>query len=346
MRVAVIGCGRQGAVIANKLLEYGYEVTAVDVNAGNLRKFKGRDKLLLDVKDTDRLKQFLKGYEFAVDAVPARLGLHVMQAAIEAGTNLVDISFTEGEVLDLQAATLSAGITIIPDCGVAPGLSNIFAGNACVRLAGVHTIKIYVGGVPVDCEAYNLCVNFCPEDMLEEYKRPVRIKVDGKIKQVAPLSGLEEIEFTTGEYECFYTDGLRTMLQTLDVRNLSEKTVRCKGHVGWIKTMSEDELLQVLRRYASMDIEDVVVLRVLGIGVDKTIVYSMVDFYDKQQGITAMARTTGYTAAIVAKLLIDGEIQMKGVVPPERLGMDEHLFDTLLRELSRCGIDVNIEVMG
>lgn len=110
--------------------------------------------------------------------------------------------------------------------------------------------------------------------------------------------------------------------------------------------MSEDELLQALRRYASMDIEDMVVLRVLGIGENKTIVYSMVDFYDKQQGITAMARTTGYTAAIVAKLLIDGEIQMKGVVPPERLGMDEYLFDTLLRELSRCGIDVNIEVMG
>ena len=88
MRVAVIGCGRQGVVIADKLLEYGYEVTAVDVNASNLRKFKGKSKLLLDVKDTDKLRQFLKGYEFAVDAVPARLGLHVMQAAIEAGTNL------------------------------------------------------------------------------------------------------------------------------------------------------------------------------------------------------------------------------------------------------------------
>ncbi|MHA2610119.1 MAG: saccharopine dehydrogenase family protein [bacterium JZ-2024 1] len=340
-KVCILGCGRQGWVIGTTFLQWNYPTTAVDIREDLLEIFPGEKKVLS--VESPEIVSFLKDFALVVNALPAKLGMKGIQAALKAQVNVVDITYLEEDLRILEEQVAKAGITVIPDAGVAPGLSHICAGNAFSRLGRLSHLSIFVGGVPKNpSPPYNLCVTFHPEDLLAEYRRKVRIIHHGCLTTVEPLSGLESISFLNRQWECFYTDGLRSLLYTIPAENMEEKTIRYPGHCAWLKNTPDAELKAILEEYSRRTIPDMLLLRVVGRNRQKTRIYEMVDYYDEERKISAMARTTGFTAAVIGKLLLEGKIPTSGLVYPEILGQDETFFSLFLKELRRLGITVNV----
>lgn len=339
--ICILGCGMQGSAIGNKLSELGYDVTCVDISEENLSRFKGKKKIL-DIKEKEAI-DFLKDFKVVINAVPAGIGVIGIKACIKAKVDTVDISFIEEDILSFYDDVQNSGIVLIPDAGVAPGLSNICSGNALSKLGNIETLKIYVGGIPKEpAPPLNLCVTFNPYDLLSEYERKVRIVENGRLKIVEPLSGKEIIRFDNNEFECFLTDGLRTLIKSINANNMFEKTIRYKGHSDWIKRTKREEILSILKEYSGKKIKDKILFRIIAESRNKKIQYEMIDYYDDENGVTAMARTTGYTAMVIAKILYDGKIKNKGLIPPEELGMDDRIFNEIISGLNGVGIIVKI----
>jgi saccharopine dehydrogenase-like NADP-dependent oxidoreductase len=204
---------------------------------------------------------------------------------------------------------------------------------------------------------------------VDEYTRKARIIRNGKRVDADVLSELEMLDFPgVGKLEAFMTDGLRTLLDTLrDVPDMWEKTLRYPGHAAKISALKdlgffEEEKVAVENvrvsprrlavklltdRLVRPDICDIVAMRVDVSGVkdgkSSSRVYYLVDRCDRKHGITAMARTTAYPASIVAQLLAEKAIKTKGVIPPEKLGMDDELFKRFCSELRTRGISMKEE---
>lgn len=340
-KICVIGAGKQGVSIGNKFLEIGYDVTAIDISEPNLKHFNG-EKKVFDITDK-KLIDFLKNFQLIVNSLPAKIGKLGILSAISSKVNMVDISFIEENIYDFENEIKSANITLIPDCGVAPGLSNLCVGDALRKLGKIKNINIYVGGIPIEpIPPLNLCVTFNSSDLLSEYKRKVTIIENNKRKIVEPLTGIEEIKFLENNYECFYTDGLRSLIKNIECENMIEKTIRYIGHADWIKRKNESELLKILDEYSKLNIKDKILFRVIASNENKKITYEMIDYYDEKNKTTAMTRTTGYTAVVIGKLLLENKIHSKGLIAPEKLGEDENVFKCVLDELEKFDIKINI----
>jgi lysine 6-dehydrogenase len=275
--------------------------------------------------------------------------------------------------LTLNEKAVEAGVTIIPDCGLAPGISNILVGHAAEKLDKVWTVHIIVGGLPEKpVPPLGYIITWSPENLIDEYTRKARIVKDGEIVEVEALSGLEEVEFpNVGMLEAFFTDGLRTLPYTVkNVDSMWEKTLRYPGHakkIGLLRTLgffdeeqisvdgvslSPRELTTKLfeQKLRKPEIRDFVAMKVevSGIKDDKHVryVYHLLDRYDESLGITAMARTTAYSASVTGQLLLKKAVKEKGVVPPERLGLSEKFFSAFLSELEKRGIKITEEEVG
>jgi saccharopine dehydrogenase-like NADP-dependent oxidoreductase len=373
MRVVVIGCGRMGSAAAEDLAKGNIEVCVADKNAakaketakkigkGNVRWFQ------LDASNKNELIKALKNFDLALGFLPPKFGFSLIEACIKAGKSLVDVSYMPENPLVLHEEALEADVTVVPSCGLAPGISNILVGHAVADLDKTHKVHIMVGGLPqTPVPPLGYVITWSPESLIDEYTSKARIIKDGKKTEVEALNGLEEVMFQgVGKLEAFYTDGLRTLLYTIEgVDEMWEKTLRYPGHAEKIKLLRELDLFndeEVIvegcrisprkvtaklfeEKLVKPDVKDFVVLRVEVFGLKngkKTgYVYEMVDFYDEKSGTTAMARTTAYTASIVANLILTKVINLKGVVPPERLGMDEGIYHKIMTELDSRGIKI------
>lgn len=374
MKAIILGCGNIGSVIAEDLADSleGAEVVVAD-KIGEKAKatasgIRGVTWITVDARNHAGLVETLKGFDLAVGALPGGYGHQTLRAAVEAGVDMVDVSFAPENPLELDEAAEEAGVTIIPDCGVAPGLSNMLVGYAAAGLDKVREAHIMVGGLPEHpVPPLGYTVTWSAEGLIDEYMRSAHIVEGGRVIEVPALSGLEEIEFPgVGKLEAFYTDGLRTLLHTMPgVESMWEKTLRYPGHVEKIKLLKalgffDDEpvtaegvqmpprlmtarlLERSLRRPG---VEDILAMTVEvageSRGEDIRFRYYVLDRYDRAKGVTAMARTTAYTASIVARKLAQGVIKEVGVVPPERLGLDIALFKGILSELSERGVRVD-----
>jgi len=352
VKVLVLGCGRMGSAIAMDMAQSD-EVSRVvvgdfDENKAEQLVARARsDKVLgqcVDVMDQQATKKLMKDFDIGVSALPYEISVLASKAAVEAGVHLVDLSYDERQ-WELDTAAKEAGVTLVPDCGVAPGLANILAGYSVSLMDEAEAIHILCGGIPqkpVPPLGYKIV--FSTQGLVDMYCEKARIVRNGKIVEVDTLSGLEKVEFPgVGELEAFYTDGLSTLLHTMKgkVKDMDEKTARWPGHaekieafrdtgffsadpiqVDGIKTMPRNVAVSILDKALRLGgEEDVTVLRVDVTGkkdgnkVEHSFV--MVDFFDKQLQVTSMARTTGYTAAIVGRMVARGDIQDRGVVPPE-----------------------------
>lgn len=335
--------------------------TCVKIAKGNVYP------LQLDISDRAELADALRGFDLAVGLAPGRLGYRTVKAAIEAGLDMVDLSFMPEDPLALNDEALEASVTVIPDCGFAPGLSNILIGRAVSLLDQVTDVQILVGGIsekPIPPLGYKL--TWCVEDLIEEYVRRVKIVRDGHVTEVEALDGLEEVSFPgVGRLEAFYTDGVRTLHHSLKgVRNISEKTLRYPGHAEKVRLLRDlgffDEsplevdqtaiaprklTMRLLeRRLSAPEVRDLVAMRLTVSGVKEGsevhYAYRLLDRYDEKRNVTAMGRTTAYTASAVIQLLAKKAVREKGVIPPETLGMKESLFNQIMAELDRKGIKV------
>ena len=380
MKILVLGCGNIGSVAAEDLAENMSSVKVVVADKEGARAKEVAERIgknnvswmLLDASNTAELVNALKDFDLVMGFLPGKLGYDLAKACIEAEKDLVDVSFMSENPLTLNKEAIKADITIVPDCGLAPGISNVLVGHALSRLNSVQDVYITVGGLPEKpIPPLGYTITWSPESLIDEYCRKARIIQNYKEVEVEALSGLEKVVFPEiGELQAFYTDGLRTLLYTVEnARNMWEKTLRYKGHVEKIRLLKTlgffDEkpieinafslpprrltakLLEL--RLRKPKVKDVVLMKVevCGFKENKRIryVYHLLDRYDEKKGITAMARTTAYPTAIIAQLTLKKLIAEKGVVPPEKIGMKKELFDTISAALEMRGIRISEEFM-
>ncbi|HJM17405.1 MAG TPA: saccharopine dehydrogenase C-terminal domain-containing protein, partial [Candidatus Poseidoniia archaeon] len=224
MKIAVLGGGMVGSLIATELSK-NYEVTVFDNHELDLRNV---NTIVKDVTTTDFKKELLK-YNLSVNCLPGFMGFQMLETLIELQLSCVDISFMPEDCLTLNK---KMNCTIIPDAGVAPGLSNLIVGNI-ISKNKIKEIEIMVGGLPKEKNPpWNYRAPFSPIDVIEEYTRPARMMIDGKLITRSALSEIETIEFEeVGKLEAFNTDGLRSILSTMNhIPNMKEKTLRYPKH--------------------------------------------------------------------------------------------------------------------
>jgi len=275
----------------------------------------------------------------------------------------VDISFMPEDPRVLSADAEAAGVTVLYDFGVAPGMSNLIAAREALRLAPARHISIMVGGLPRKrTHPWEYAAPFSPADVIEEYVRPARIKSGGKAVSRPPLSGLEYVDIPgIGTLEAFHSDGLRSLVDTVDCPSMEEKTLRYPGHRDRIKLLSEAGFfdtnpididgVSVRPRQVSLrllenawqmddDSDEFTVMRIAVTGGEGPTYtrtnWTLLDNTDRAKGETSMARTTGFPAAIAARRLLDGTVPLgPGVYPPESLAGDDAFFFGLLEELEK-----------
>jgi lysine 6-dehydrogenase len=380
-RYLVLGAGAMGRAVALDLASADdtEAVVLADSDGDAVRAakaFVGSSKVStarVDVMDARGVIQAMEGVDVTISCVPYRFNFDLSKAAIEAGTHMCDLGGNNDVVrkqLCLDAKARKAEVTIIPDCGLAPGLATVLAADALRRMDRVDELHLRVGGLPVDPEPpLDYMLLFNPAGLVNEYKeRPVVIR-GGRILTVEPLDDLEEIEFPEpyGRLEAFNTSGgTSTLPQTLlgKVKELDYKTIRYPGHrdkvlcmmqlglfdeepvsVGDARVTPRDLTERLLGERLPREGDDVVLLRVRAEGEvegrERTLTYTIIDHRDEVRGLTAMQRTTAFPAAIVARMVATGEIDDRGVVPQEQVVPTVRFFE----ELGKRDIHVDVDMM-
>lgn len=371
MNVTVLGGGRVGNAIALDLVKEGnFSVKVVDINEKNLEKLKEKriKTECVDLSVEDNIKEVIKDSDFVVGALPGFMGFKTLKAIISQKKNVVDISFFEEDPFLLDELAKKHDVCAVVDAGIAPGVSNLIAGRMASSLDSIESFRVYVGGLPVERKwPYEYKAPFSPIDVIEEYIRPARIIRDGKIVELEPLSDSEYVYFPSiGTLEAFNTDGLRTLIKTIKAKNMVEKTIRYIGHIEKIKILKESgffskEAIEVDGKSVvplsltakllfplwsfSEDEEDITLMRieVEGKKENRKIkhTFELFDRMDKEEKISSMARTTGYTATAVLRLLARGGFNKKGIVPLEFIGMDFENYLFIMTELAKRGVVFN-----
>jgi saccharopine dehydrogenase-like NADP-dependent oxidoreductase len=372
MRIVVLGAGLVGSAIIKDLAQDSdFHVVAADVNEHALERLRGIARVELirtDVADGATLPDLTAGSDLVISAVPGFMGFETLRRVIEQGKNVVDISFFAEDPFLLDGLAHDKGVTAVVDCGVAPGLSNIILGRISKSLDRVDAFTCYVGGLPeVRHWPYEYRSVFSPIDVLEEYTRPARYVECGREVIRTALSEIELLDFPgVGTLEAFATDGLRTLRKTMQVPFMKEKTLRYPGHANLMRVFRESGFFgtetvevegQKVRPIAITSKlifdqwrlregeRDVTVMRVAIEGERNgnkvRFTHHLLDRYDEATQTTSMARTTGYTCTIVARQVLKGLFNRKGVCPPEYVGVAARCYDDLLVEYGRRGIRVD-----
>jgi lysine 6-dehydrogenase len=359
MKVAVLGAGMVGRAIAIDLSNE-HEVAAFDLNATNLEEIKKTGaNVSVASADLSRVEEYgnlLAPFDIVVTAVPGFMGYKTLEAVIQAGKDVVDISFFPENALELETLAFRKEVTAITDCGVSPGMSNLILGRYNEEMK-IDSFECYVGGLPVERKPpFQYKASFSPLDVIQEYLRPARQIEEGTIVTRPAMSEKEIVWFEeAGELEAFNTDGLRSLLFTLPhIPRMKEKTLRYPGHIDIIIAMQQAGFFDTAPlRINEADIspldfttrllvdqwklgpgeEEFTVMKVIIKGEGKTIEYHLFDRYDNATQTTSMARTTGYTCNAAVNLIANKLFNEKGIFPPELIGKNENCFEFVLEYL-------------
>lgn len=363
-KVIVLGSGMVGRAMAIDMSSR-HEVSLADRDQYALENAKLRcpalHTLLMDVTRTEVMQNTIADYDLVICAVPGFLGFETIRAIIEAGKDVVDISFFAENSLSLDALAKEKNVTAIVDCGVAPGMHNLIAGYHHARMK-ITDFECLVGGLPkIRKWPFAYKAPFSPIDVIEEYTRPARFVEGGQLVVREALSDCEPVDFDrVGTLEAFNSDGLRTLIDTLpDIPNMKEKTLRYPGHVEYVRVLKESgffsqekitwgntaiEPLEFTSRILFNDWklgdteEEITLMRITITGEDKIIVYNLYDEYEPESQTSSMARTTGYTATAAANMFLEGLFTKKGIFPPELIGSDETCFQYIMNYLKERNI--------
>jgi lysine 6-dehydrogenase len=374
MRMLVLGAGLQGSACAYDLLQQPAveRVTIADRRTDRLPKFltAARGKRLkvakLDAQKAGALERLMRGHDAVMCALPYYFNERVAKAAVSLGLNHSDLGGNTEIVQKqkkLHAKALKKGLSVIPDCGLAPGMINIIAAEGIRRVGDALSVKIYVGGLPQHPEPpLNYQIVYSLEGALDYYTTPSWVLRDGQPTRVDALSELETLTFPqpVGVLEAFHTGGgISTMPWKWAgrVQTMEYKTLRYPGHLAIMRPIRELGLLdlkpvdvkgvKVVPRDAFIAIvspqltkpksHDLVALRVEVTGKSgKKVAWQLLDYYDGERGISAMMRTTGYSLAITGLMQVDGRITARGAHTP-----DEAVpFGPYVNELQRRGIEI------
>ncbi|HEY6952329.1 MAG TPA: saccharopine dehydrogenase C-terminal domain-containing protein [Bacteroidota bacterium] len=379
MKFLVIGSGMMGSAIAYDLSQSDNvaEVTLADIDrhrAEEAAKKIGHSMIkttALDVNVHDDVVQAMRGNAVAIGAVSYRNNVALTKAAIEAGVNYCDLGGNDDvveEQLSLDAVARERRVTIVPNCGLAPGLANILAARGTESFDTIDRVTMRVGGLPQHpVPPFNYQIVFSVEGLLNEYSGKSKVIREHKLTTVDTLTEIESIEFPPpfGRLEAFHTSGGASFTPKLfagRVRELDYKTIRYPGHCEKIRTLldlgfgsnepltlgsnvlTERELfIELLKRKLPQSGHDVVLLRVIVEGIVKgerrRRTFSMIDFYDETRNISAMMRGTAYPTSVIAQFIASGIIKQAGAVTPEECVP----LEPLLSGLKKRGITIQQE---
>lgn len=383
MKIAVLGSGMQGTACAYDLAQ-NPQVTEVAVADVDLAKAQASAQRInkpnvvakaVNVQEHAELVSFLTPYDVVVSAVPYFFNYGVTQACIESKTHMIDMGGNTDLVLKqrgLDAEAKAAGVTILPDGGLAPGMANIIAVHGIQQMDQVDAVHIRVGGLPQHPKPpLNYQLFFSIHGLINEYVGKSVVVRDGKIEEVDTLTEVEPLHFREpfGTLEAFHTlGGISTLPWTYEgkVKTMDYKTIRYPGHCAQIKMMNDIGLFSeapvavkggtvsprdvfgavVTPRLTFEDNHDVVLVRVTVCGEKAgesiQLTYEIIDYYDEATGYTAMMRTTAFPVSIIAQMMGDGTISERGVLPLEEAVPTRPFMEAL----GKRHIDVKVEAMA
>lgn len=365
-KVIVLGAGLVGKAIAIDLSK-NFDVTSVDINQHALSELNsmGIKTQKADVTNATNISSLIKPFDLVVGSVPGFMGFEMCKNVIEAGKNMVDISFFPEDPFLLDELAKKHNVTLVTDCGVAPGMGNIILGYHNKKMK-INSYECLVGGLPLVREwPYEYKAVFSPIDVIEEYTRPARYVQNGGIVTKEALSDVELIQFDeVGTLESWNSDGLRSLIKTMShIPNMIEKTLRYPGCVEYLRVLRETGFFS----YEEMDVKGVKVrpidltakllfpiwklkpgeeeftvmrVRITGTenGQEKKLQYHLLDRTDRKSGTLSMARTTGYTCTAAVNLVLSQKFSRKGISPPEYLGEEEENFNFIIDYLKDRGV--------
>ena len=373
MKMLVLGAGRMGLGAVHDLLAQS-DVTSVTVADAYLAKAQDIaarygervTAVQIDCNDDAAVVELMRGHASAISCVNYWLNERLAKAAIAAGTNFCDLGGNNDVVdaeLALDAEARAAGVNVIPDCGLAPGMVAVLVAHGAQQFETLDEIHIRVGGLPQNPKPpldYQLV--FSVEGLINEYIEPARVIRGGKVVTIESMTEVESLEFPSpfGTMEAFQTSGgTSTLVDTFGgkVRDLDYKTIRYPGHCEKFKTMidlglcsSESMTIDgapvkprrvlgdLLVKNLPHDEPDVVLVRVEFAGGGKRLQYDIIDRYDPETGLSAMMRTTAFPASIVALMMARGQTTSKGALPQEKCIPPDLFMD----ELAKRKIDVTV----
>jgi len=369
MKTIVLGCGLVGGLIAKDLAkDKDFQVTVADIDEKKLDELtKGTDirGIKVDLSSSEAIRKIVADQDIVIGAVPGFLGFNMLRSVIEAGKNIVDISFMAEDTLSLDELAKKKGVTAVVDMGVAPGMSHMIVGYVDSLMDETESATILVGGLPVIREwPYEYKIAWSPKDVIEEYIRPARLIEGGKIVEKPALSDLELVDLPQiGTLESFNTDGLRSLLYTIKIPSMKEKTLRYPGYAEKMRLLREtgffsDTPIEVRGvKVKPIDFtskllfpkweleegeEELTVMRVIVQGEKEgkklRYTYDLLDYYDKNEKATSMSRATGFPCAIMARLVAQGEFQYPGVCPPEYIGREHKVHQKVIKELEKRNV--------
>jgi len=377
MRLLILGAGLQGGACTYDVLQNSTaeQVTLADLRPEKLPKFLAGDwggrlqTLRLDVSDEAAVRAAFSGQAAVMSAIPYYYNGALAKMAVEAGCHFSDLGGNTEIVLEqkkLHQQAEAKGVSVIPDCGLAPGMVNILAAEGIRRLDQAERVKIFVGGLPQSPEPpLNYQIVYSLEGALDYYTTPSWVLRGGRPVQVDALSEVESVDFPSpvGTLEAFHTGGGISTLPfayegKIDV--MEYKTLRYPGHAALVRPIRElgllaNEAIDVKgKKVVPRDVfiaavspkltkpngRDLVALQVevsgRKNGKAKSMVFRLIDYYDVKHGISAMMRTTGYSLSITGQMQVDGRVKLKGVHTP-----DEAMpFNDYVAELARRGVKI------
>ncbi|MFN0278055.1 MAG: saccharopine dehydrogenase family protein [Pyrinomonadaceae bacterium] len=378
MKILVLGAGRMGHGAVFDLIHNSPDVASVMVADFDLKKAEavahavGTSRVEpreIDAADQADVVEMMRGHDSVISCVNYWYNVALSKAAIETRANFCDLggnNYIVDEQLALDAEANAAGINIIPDCGLAPGMVSILAMHGAAKFDAVDEIHIRVGGLPQDPQPpLNYQLVFSVEGLINEYIEAARVIRDGKITTVDSMTEVEKLSFDGfPALEAFQTSGgTSTLPDTFlgKIRQLDYKTIRYAGHCEKFKTMidlglcSSDEIVadfqkikprkvfgELLQKHLPADGPDYVLVRLDFVGKKegetKRLRYDIVDKLDEATGMSAMMRTTSFPASIIAQMMARGDCLSRGATPQEK-AIDP---DKFVAELDRRKIHISM----
>ncbi|MFB0501459.1 MAG: saccharopine dehydrogenase family protein [Candidatus Bathyarchaeia archaeon] len=398
MKVLVIGIGRMGYAVLRDLMESDdvTEIVAADLHFERLKRWVDRlretderaekmEPIRIDATDRDQLRDVLKrGFDVVSDCLLWTYTPLVTKACVDAGTSHVDLSsdLSPPELNELDKSAKDAGATIIPDCGMDPGIDHVVEGYAARKLDKVKKIHLYIAdgipqkGTPAYYTPLQYTAIWTVTGIISELSGKTKILLDGKEVEVDKLAEPETLIFPKpiGEVEAWYSKYPKTLIESLGLKDVEEawdKTVRWPS---WCETwrklialnLTDTEPMtikganttplefftQLLEKYLKPDPEagdrDLVAEKIEVIGekdgAKTKYSYLMIDFYDENKGLTAFQRATGYPISIVSQMIGRGDIKKKGVIHCGKLGWNTELAKKFFSELAKRNLIINESV--
>lgn len=369
MKIIVLGAGMMGRAIAYDLDKYSNFDSIIIADRDNqtiqsaksFLKDKNIDFINVDINNINDVKKHFQDSDVAISAVPYRFNYVLAKIAVETKTQFLDLGGNNDVVKRERSLFNDArkkGVTIIPDCGLAPGLTSVITRDIVEQMDSIDYVKIRVGGLPIHPEPpLDYQIVFSPYGLINEYVEDAIVLDHGRIIKKKSMTELEKIEFPKpfGRMEVFLTSGgCSTLPYTYKdkIGYLDYKTIRYPGHCEKFKTLLElgfaeekpvkirgklivprDLFATLLVKTLPINGKDVVLLKVLSKGMKdgkkRYLGYTMMDYYDEEHDITAMMRTTSFPVSIIAQMIERDIIEERGVFCSEEIVPCKPFFEEL-----------------